>query len=186
MIHVMLIDVFKSLPRHQAVSIVAFSAILQTFCVTRNAFYLRLMPLIVVAEIMRIVLIWAVFLLNTREATFLRDMYLLIAGRIKTEAYKSRHATGKGRRRMEAHFLGAINQFHGLWFNYAENYLDKIAVESKRMREAHTNDFLESLKQGKTETEEAVMEVKRRFVRIYRRNPKNCRPVHNNPAARSA
>ena len=182
----MLINLLKSLPRHQAASIVAFSAILQTFCATRNAFYLRLMPLIVVAEIMRIVLIWAVFFLDTREAAFLRDLFLLIAGRVKTEAYKTRHATGRRRRRKEAQFLGAVHRFHGLWFSYAENYLERVAVDAKKMREIRTNDLLESLKQGKMETEEAVTEVKKKVVRIYRRNRKNCRVVHNSLAARSA
>mmetsp|Transcript_13545 Transcript_13545/g.29419 ORF Transcript_13545/g.29419 Transcript_13545/m.29419 type:complete len:188 (-) Transcript_13545:57-620(-) len=185
-IHVVLIDLFRSLPRHQAVSFVAFNTILHTFCATRNVFYLRLMPLIVVAEIMRVVLIWVTFLLNTREATFLRDIHFLIAGRIKKETYKTRHATGKSRRRLEAHFLGAINQFHGLWFNYAESYLDKIAVDAKKRREAQTKDFLSALNQGKRETEEVVMEVKNKAFRIYRRNRKNFHAVHNGPAARSA
>lgn len=178
----MLVDLFKALSRHASIVILAFSAILLTFCATRNIFYLRFMPCIVVAEISRIIFIWVFFLLNTPEATFLRDFYLLIAGRIKREAHKTRHATGRHRRRVEAQFLGMVHQFHGLWFNYAENYLNNIAADAKKRREVHTNDFLLALQQGKKESEDAVIHVKEEVInakeevvrRIFRRNRKNC------------
>mmetsp|Transcript_5503 Transcript_5503/g.9356 ORF Transcript_5503/g.9356 Transcript_5503/m.9356 type:complete len:108 (+) Transcript_5503:229-552(+) len=50
-----LIEAFKVLPRHIAISLAAFSAFLLTFCATRNAFYLRFIPCLVVAEIGRVV-----------------------------------------------------------------------------------------------------------------------------------
>ena len=73
-------DTFQVLPRHIAISLAASSAFLLTFCATRNAFYLRFIPCLIVGEIGRIVVIWSVFLFNTREAEFLRDMYLQMVG----------------------------------------------------------------------------------------------------------
>jgi len=165
-----LIEAFKVLPRHIAISLAAFSAFLLTFCATRNAFYLRFIPCLVVAEIGRVVAIWAIFLLDTREATFLRDLFLLIAGRVKTEVYKTKHETGWRRRRTEAQFLGAIHRYHGFVTNYAENYLDKLAADSKRRRETHTRDFLMALHQGLEDTDEAIDHIKEKFTWFHQTN----------------
>lgn len=164
------IDAFQVLPRHIAIFLAASSAFLLTFCATRNAFYLRFIPCLVVGEIGRIVVIWMLFLFNTREAEFLRDMYLLIAGRVKTEVYKTKTKTGWRRRRTEAQFLGAIHKYHGFVYRYAETYLDKLAADSKRRKEVHTRDFLNALHQGLGETDEAIGQIKERFSRFHQTN----------------
>lgn len=163
-------DTFQVLPRHIAISLAASSAFLLTFCATRNAFYLRFIPCLIVGEIGRIVVIWSVFLFNTREAEFLRDMYLLIAGRVKTEVYKTKTETGWRRRRTEAQFLGAINKYHGFVHRYAETYLDKLAADSKQRREVHTRDFINALHQGLGDTDEAIGQIKERFSRFHQTN----------------
>ena len=163
-------DAFQVLPRHIAISLAASSIFLLTFCATRNAFYLRFLPCLVVGEIGRIVVIWTLFLFNTREAEFMRDMYLLIAGRVRTEVYKTKTETGWRRRRTEAQFLGAIHKYHGFVQSYAETYLDKLAADAKWRREVNTRDFLSALHQGLGDTEEAIGQMKERFSRFHQTN----------------
>ena len=144
-------EAFQALPLHIALEVASSSAILLIFCATRNMFVLRLLPCVIEAEIMRIVLIWIIFFCSKPEFEFLADFHLLIAGRIKKEAYKTLHGSdSRHRRRLETYFLGIVNQFHGLTFNYAENYLNNISREAKLKREKNTEEFLRALRKGQS------------------------------------
>ena len=137
-----------TMPQHHAVEVSAFLLMLLLFGATGNVNVLRLIPCIIVGEVGRILVLWASFLCNKKEATFLRDWYFVIVGRLQTEAYKTAHGSGRNRRRAEAQFLGTIYKYHGLVQSYTENYLGKIAAEAKVRREASTRDFLNALGKG--------------------------------------
>ena len=137
-----------ALPRHQTVDLSIFSITFLAFCATGNVNVFRLIPCIIVGEIGRILVLWASFLCNKKEAAFLRDWYFTLVGRLQTEAYKTAHGSGRNRRRAEAQFLGTIYKYHGLVQSYTENYLGNIAAEAKVRREASTRDFLNALDKG--------------------------------------
>ena len=136
------------MPLHQVVELLAFLLMLLLFCATGNVNFLRLVPCIIVGEIGRMLVPWASFLCNKKEAAFLRDWYFIIASRLQTEAYKTAHGSGWNRRRVEAQFLGTIYKYNGLVQSYAENYLSNIAAEAKVRREASARDFLNALGKG--------------------------------------
>ena len=136
------------MPRHRTVEFSALLLMLLLFCATGNVNVLRLIPCIVVGEFGRILVLWASFLCNKKEAAFLRDWYFIIVGRLQTEAYRTVHGSGRKRRRVEAQFLGSIYKYHGLVQSYAVNYLGNIAAEAKIRREASSRDFLNALGKG--------------------------------------
>lgn len=137
-----------TMPRYHAVELSAFLLMLLLFCATGNTRIFRLIPCIIVGEIGRILVLWASFLCNKKEAAFIRDWYFIIVGRLQTEAYKTTHGSGRNRRRVEAQFLGTIYKYHGLVQSYTENYLGNIAAEARVRREASTRDFLNVLGKG--------------------------------------
>ena len=137
----------RSLNHHQKLYFYLAVFSILSFSATRNWNLLRILPFIAVAEILRNLLIWAIYLTDTQEAQLLRDFFIMLGGRAMTEVERTREG-GFFRRRFEAIALGGANKFHGTAWNVASGYVDHIQDHAKERRAAATDDFLTALAQN--------------------------------------
>mmetsp|Transcript_9977 Transcript_9977/g.16532 ORF Transcript_9977/g.16532 Transcript_9977/m.16532 type:complete len:242 (-) Transcript_9977:125-850(-) len=134
----------RSLRLHQKLYFYATVFSVLSFSATRNWNMLRILPCIPVVEIGRNLLIWIIFVTDTAEAQLVRDLFIMLGGRVKTEVERTREG-GFFRRRYEAVVLGGANQFTGTAWGFWSGYCDNIQEHAKERRAAATDDFLNAL-----------------------------------------
>ena len=137
----------RSLNSHQKLYFYGAVFSILSFSATRNWNLLRILPFIAVAEILRNLLIWVIFLTGTQEAQLLRDFFIMLGGRAMMEAERTREG-GFFRRRFEAIALGGANKFHGTAWNVVSGYCEHQLDHAKERRAAATDDFLTALAQN--------------------------------------